>query len=193
MGLRRGIRSRLLGKLGPQHLPELSGSGRLASLALMALPKEWTAGERHTCKGIGWVQFDPSVRQKQLAHPLHGSADALGFTPPKVRCFGSSSRSRASPDNGPGEGSEQPEDGWSQVETTTWALVCGGQLRMMTPRPASSDKENDSPDPSLPTLWQCSGVSFRIERVPADDVVHQPQASSQEQERQLPAANLQEA
>ena len=22
-----------------------------------------------------------------------------------------------------------------QVETTTWALVCGGQLRMMTPRP----------------------------------------------------------
>mmetsp|Transcript_72984 Transcript_72984/g.171069 ORF Transcript_72984/g.171069 Transcript_72984/m.171069 type:complete len:255 (-) Transcript_72984:113-877(-) len=148
----------------------------------MPPPQEWSPGERLTCQGLGWVRFDTDLRQKQLAHQLDGTAGAVGLTPPEIRCLGSSSRSRSAP------GGDRSPGSWSQVETTTWALICGGQLRMMTPRPASDDKDGETSDPSMPTLWQCEGVSFRIERVPVDDhTVTQAQDTSSDSQMPLPS------
>eukprot|EP00913_Durusdinium_trenchii_P012702 g11928.t1 len=60
------------------------------------------------------------------------------------------------------QGSCDQRAGWSEVDDHTWAVVCGGTFRMMMHRPSTVAET----DPIQPLLWQCEGVSFRIERVP---------------------------
>ncbi|CAK9050830.1 unnamed protein product [Durusdinium trenchii] len=111
----------------------------------MASPSElWN--ERR-CTGIGWVKLDTD-RQKPAQPDGAVRADAA---PPEVRCIGRSF-----------QGSCDQRAGWSEVDDHTWAVVCGGTFRMMMHRPSTVAET----DPIQPLLWQCEGVSFRIERVP---------------------------
>ncbi|CAJ1338600.1 unnamed protein product [Effrenium voratum] len=129
---------------------------------------------RQTCTGVGWVTFDPD-RQKQLAHQADGGAMAM----PEVRCIG---RSTAG---------DPRTEGWMQVDAHTWALICGGRLRTVH-RPGDSEAE-------LP-LWQCEGVSFRIERMPPiqnppapkEAPEPQPNAQARHKEPEVEEADLED-
>lgn len=131
----------------------------------MASPNELRM-EHRNCTGIGWVKLDTDLKQKESdrAHPLDSTFGALA-TPPEVQCIGRRFQSCSN---------DQRGEGWSQVDSHTWAVVCGGTLRMMQ-RP-SAGAESDA---IQRLLWQCEGVSFRIERVP---IPAAPAAPAQKQE-----------
>ena len=129
--------------------------GRFGNTAWMTAPNEFGI-ERRNCTGIGWVKL-ADLRQ-QTHRTVDGTFGAWTSTP-EVQCIGRRFQ------NGNERG-----DGWSQVDSHTWAVVCGGTLRVMQ-RPTAGAE----PDTSQPLLWQCEGVSFRIERVPVQNVPAQKQ------------------
>jgi len=163
------------------------------------------AGERHTCVGIGWVNFD--VRSSRVGTTK--SESELAAKVPEVRCFGLRD-SQPVPQNG-----QTSETSVSQVYATdssgpgstsatdvqTSMLVCAGQLSMILP-PAliAGAAAAAARGPQPESQWaqcqpHCEGVSFRVDKVTVDSssasTVPPPQQQQEEEDGRLASFNLQ--
>eukprot|EP00930_Biecheleria_cincta_P006518 TRINITY_DN107541_c0_g1_i1.p1 TRINITY_DN107541_c0_g1~~TRINITY_DN107541_c0_g1_i1.p1 ORF type:complete len:293 (+),score=54.63 TRINITY_DN107541_c0_g1_i1:31-879(+) len=165
--------------------------------------------ELQTCSGLGWVKFDPSLRQKPAAGMEGGaatSAIAAALVPPRLRCLGMRLSQEVTPDGDraaarggskPSEPSAQgnaaasrAREALGEISENTWSLVCAGQLSMVLPMPASSPSTGAGVDSSStwePCAVRCDGISFRIDRVPettASEVMTARAARSKESEQE---------
>jgi len=154
------------------------------------------AGERHTCVGIGWVNFD--VRSSRVGTTK--SESELAAKVPEVRCFGlrdsqpvpqngqtsetSVSQVYATDSSGPGRpvhaaaaihaAHPATTGSTSATDVQTSMLVCAGQLSMILP-PAliAGAAAAAARGPQPESQWaqcqpHCEGVSFRVDKVTVD-------------------------
>jgi len=165
------------------------------------------AGERHTCVGIGWVNFD--VRSSRVGTTK--SESELAAKVPEVRCFGlrdsqpvpqngqtsetSVSQVYATDSSGPG----RPVHAAAAIHAAHPATT--GQLSMILP-PAliAGAAAAAARGPQPESQWaqcqpHCEGVSFRVDKVTVDSssasTVPPPQQQQEEEDGRLASFNLQ--